>query len=65
MKNLKETNIKKVLWHMQRQCGRLAEISDVAALKSELFHLQSSIDCLTRILNDQEPYPGFEREEVF
>ena len=50
---------------MQRQCGRLAEISDTAAINSELFHLQSSIDCLTRILNDQDPYPGIDREEVF
>ena len=65
MKNLKEKNIQKVIWHMQRQCGRLVEISDVAALKSELFHLQSSIDCLKRALNNQEPYPGIDREEVF
>lgn len=65
MKNLKEKNIQKVIWHMQRQCGRLVEISDVAALKSELFHLQSSIDCLNRALNNQEPYPGIDREEVF
>lgn len=65
MKNLKEKNIQKVIWHMQRQCGRLAKASDLAAIKSELFHLQASIDCLNRILNDQEPYPGFEREEVF
>ena len=65
MKNLKEKNIQKVIWHMQRQCGRLVEISDVAALKSELFHLQSSIDCLNRVLNNQDPYPGIDREEVF
>ena len=32
MKNLKEKNIQKVIRHMQRQCGRLAEISDAAAL---------------------------------
>ena len=43
----------------------IAEISDVAALKSELFHLQSSIDCLNRILNDQDPYPGIDSREVF
>lgn len=65
MKNLKEKNIQKTIWHMQRQCVQLSEISDVAALKSELFHLQFSIDCLNRILNDQEPYPGIDREEVF
>lgn len=65
MKNFKEKNIKKVIWHMKRQCGRLAEITDTAAIKSELFHLQSSIDCLNRILNDQYPYPGIDRNEVF
>lgn len=50
---------------MQRQCGRLAEISDAAAIKNELFYLQASIDCLNRILKDQYPYLGIEREEVF
>lgn len=65
MTNLKEKNIQKTIWHMQRQCGRLSEISDTAAIKSELFHLQSSIDCLNRILNDQDPYPGIESNEVF
>lgn len=65
MKKLKEKNIQKVIWHMQRNCGRLAEISDAATIKSELFHLQSSIDCLNRILNNQDPYPGIDREEVF
>jgi len=65
MKNLKEKNIQKVLWHMQQQCGRLAEESDMAAIKNELFYLQASIDCLNRILNDQDPYPGIDRNEVF
>lgn len=65
MKNLKEKNIQKVIWHMQQQCGRLAETSDAAAMKNELFYLQASIDCLNRILNDQNPYTGIEREEVF
>ena len=65
MKDLKEKNIQKVIWHMQRQCGRLTEISDIAAIKNELFYLQASIDCLTRILNNQLPYPGIDRDEVF
>ena len=65
MKNLKENNIQKTLWHIKRQCVQLAEISDTAAIKSELFHLQSSIDCLNRILNDQYPYPGIDSREVF
>ena len=50
---------------MKRHCGRLAGISDAAAIKNELFYLQASIDCLNRILNDQAPYPGLDREEVF
>lgn len=50
---------------MQRQFGRLAETSDAAAMKNELFYLQASIDCLNRILNDQDPYPGIDINEVF
>ena len=65
MNKLREQNIQKTIWHLQRQCGRLAKASDLEAIKSELFHLQSSIDCLIRILNDQDPYPGIDREEVF
>lgn len=65
MEKLKEKNIKKIIWHIQRQCDQLADISDVATVKNELFHLQSSIDCLARILNDQSPYPGIDIDEVF
>lgn len=65
MKKLKEKNIKKIIWHIQRNCNYLSETFDIVAIKSELFHLQSSIDCLNRILNDQDPYPGIDREEVF
>lgn len=57
--------MKKTIWHMQRQCGRLAEISDIVAIKNELFYLQASIDCLNRILNDQNPYSGINSDEVF
>lgn len=65
MKNLKEKNIQKTIWHMQRQCGRLAKASDIAVIKSELFYLQFSIDCLNRILDDQDPYPGIDSSKVF
>lgn len=65
MKNLKDKNIKKVIWHIQRQCAHLAAMSDTAAIKNELFYLQASIDCLNRVLNDQDPYPGIDRDEVF
>lgn len=65
MKKLKEKNIQKIIWHIQRNCNYLSETSDIAAINSELFHLQSSIDCFIRILNDQDLYPGIDREEVF
>ena len=65
MRNLKEKNIQKVIWHIKRNCNQLSETSDMVELKSELFHLQFSIDCLNRILNDQDPYPGIDSEEVF
>lgn len=65
MKNLKERNIQKTIWHIKQNCNQLSETSDMVELKSELFHLQSSIDCLNRILNNQVPYPGIDREEVF
>ncbi len=38
--------------HMQRKCVKLANIRQQQS-KGELFHLQTSIDCLNRILNDQ------------
>ncbi len=65
MKKLKEKNIKKIIWHIQRNCNQLSETSDMVGLKNELFHLQSSIDCLNRILNGQDPYPGIDSREVF
>ncbi len=65
MTNLKEKNIQKTIWHMQRQCAHLAAMSDTAAIKNELFYLQASIYCLNRILNNQCPYPGIDRDEVF
>lgn len=33
--------------------------------KSELFHLRSSIEILSRILNNEKPYPNLDREVVF
>lgn len=48
---------------MQRQCVLISDTSDIRTIKSELFYLQSSIDCLARILNDQAPYPGIDIDE--
>ena len=63
MKNLKERNIQKTIWHIKRNCNQLSETSDMVELKSKLFYLQSSIDCLNRILNDQDPYPEIDSRE--
>lgn len=65
MKNLKERNIQKTIWHIKRNCNQLSETSDMVELKSKLFYLQSSIDCLNRILNEQDPYPEIDSREVF
>ncbi len=43
---------------MQRKCVKLKY--RYSNNQSELFHLQTSIGCLNRILNDQDPYPGID-----
>ena len=58
MKNIKENNIRKTLWNIENNPE--SEYS-----KSELFHLKSSIETLSRILNNEKPYPNLDREEVF
>lgn len=34
-------------------------------LKEKISKRQSGIDCLNRILNDQDPYPGIDSSEIF
>ena len=29
-----------------------------------MFHLQSSIECLERVMNNKKPYPNMDREEA-
>jgi len=65
MKNLKENNIKKTLWHIKRHCNNIESNNENEYRKAELFHLKSSIEILTRILNNENPYPNLDREEVF
>ena len=33
--------------------------------KYEMFHLQSSVECLERVMNNEKPYPHMDREDVF
>lgn len=65
MNNLKETNIKKAIWHIRRHLNELLNSQDENYRKHEMFHLRSSIDCLERVMNNEKPYPPMDREEVF
>lgn len=65
MNNLKENNIQKTLWHIKRHCSNIENNNENEYRKTELFHLKSSIEILTRILNNENPYPNLDREEVF
>ena len=65
MKNLKENNIQKTLWHIKRHCNNIESNNENEYRKAELFHLKSSIEILTRILNNENPYLNLDREEVF
>lgn len=56
MKNLKENNIQKTLWHIKRHCSNIENNNENEYRKTELFHLKSSIEILTRILNNENPY---------
>ena len=65
MKNIKENNIQKTLWHIKRHCYYIEKNTDISDRKAELFHLKESIETLSRILNNEKPYPNLDREEVF
>lgn len=65
MNNLKENNIRKILWHINRHCKNIENNPESEYIKTELFHLKSSIEVLSRILSNEKPYPNLDREEVF
>ena len=65
MKNLKEKNIQRSLWHIKRHYENIEKNTDDSERKIELFHLKESVKILKRILNDEKPYPNLDREEVF
>lgn len=65
MKNRKENNIRKTLWHIKRHCKNIEKNYANECCKAELFHLKSSIEILSRILNNEKPYPNLDRDEVF
>lgn len=65
MKNLKEKNIKKAIWYIKRYCEIIQNSPEDTVRNHGLFHLQASLDCLKRVINNEKPYPGIDREEVF
>lgn len=65
MNNLKEENIRRAVWHIKRHIEGLWNSRDEEDRKYEMFHLQSSVECLERIMNNEKPYPPMDREDVF
>ena len=65
MKNLKEDNIQKSLWHIKRYCENIEKNADDRRRKIDIFHLMESVEILKRVINDEKPYPNLDREEVF
>ena len=55
MKNLKEKNIQRALWHIKRHCKNIENNPESEYSKTELFHLKSSIEILSRVLRDYCP----------
>ena len=65
MNNLKEENIRRAIWHIKRHLKGLWNAQDEEDRKYGMFHLQSSIECLECVINNEKPYPPLDREEVF
>lgn len=65
MKNLRENNIKNAIWHIKRHCDIIQKHSQTDISSTELYFLQASVDCLKRVINNEKPYHGLDREDVF
>lgn len=65
MNNLKEENIRRAIWHIKRHLEGLWNSRDEENRNYEMFHLQSSVECLERVMNNEKPYPPLDRNEVF
>lgn len=65
MKNLKEKNIQRALWHIKRHCKNIENNYENELSKTELFHLKSSVEILSRILNNEKPYQNLDIDDVF
>lgn len=56
MKNLKEDNIQKALWHIKRHCENIEKNTDGLKRKIELLHLKESVEILKRVFNEKPCY---------
>jgi hypothetical protein len=65
MKNIKENNIQKALWHIKRHCYHIENNHSNSDITAELLYLKSSVEVLLRIFNDEKPYPNLDRDEVY
>lgn len=65
MNIVNEENIRQAIWHIKRHLEELKNAQDEETRKYEMFHLQSSIECLERVMNDKKPYLFLDRELVF
>lgn len=65
MKNTKENNIRRILWHIKRHCYNIENNTDIRDRKTELFHLKESVEILIRVFNNEKPYLNLDREDVF
>jgi hypothetical protein len=62
MKNTKENNIQRSLWHINRHCNNIGSNTEYHDRKIELFYLKESMDNLIRIFNNEKTYPNLDRE---
>lgn len=65
MRNIRENNIKNAIWHIKRHCDIIQKNSQNGISSTELYFLQASVDCLKRVINNEKPYHGLDRDEVF
>ena len=52
MKNKKENNIQRSLWHINRHCNNIGSNTEHHDREIELFYLKESMDNLIRIFNN-------------
>jgi hypothetical protein len=65
MNNQKEENIRRAIWHIKRHLDALSSAQNTEHREYELFHLQTSIECLERVVNGKKTYPYLDRDGVF